>query len=162
MSNNTTRRCTKCKEYKPATLEYFYKARGGLCSYCKPCKYAAIRCWQKAHPEKKSIQNKRWQAAHPEVMRTIEQRRRARKRALPATLTAQEWDDLKAKFDYRCAYCGKAWFEIEGVLEQEHVIPVTRGGAYTADNIVPACKSCNSKKGNRTPEQAGMTVITMR
>ena len=36
-------------------------------------------------------------------------------------------------------------------LEQEHVIPLSKGGALTLHNIVPACRSCNSKKGVNSP-----------
>ena len=85
-------------------------------------------------------------------------RYRARRYALPATLTQAEWEDILARYQYRCAYCGKAWHEIEGRLHQEHVIPVSQGGGYTADNIVPACHKCNFSKGGRTPEQAGIEL----
>ena len=67
---------------------------------------------------------------------------RARKKALPATLTTQQWQQIKKSFDNRCAYCGK-----KKKLAQEHFIPLSKGGGYTHNNIIPACKSCNSSKG---------------
>lgn len=46
-----------------------------------------------------------------------------------------------------CFYCGTP-----DARSVDHVIPVSRGGAqWDLDNLVPACVSCNSKKGNRTP-----------
>jgi len=45
-----------------------------------------------------------------------------------------------------CIYCGRN----DLPLEQEHKIPVSRGGGYTADNIVPACRPCNIHKGTQT------------
>ena len=83
-------------------------------------------------------------------------RRTARKNSLPSTLTRQEWEQIKSKFGNRCVYC---WKEFRN-LAQDHVIPVSRGGGYTADNIVPACKSCNSKKGTMTAEEFIQKIIS--
>lgn len=44
----------------------------------------------------------------------------------------------------RCAYCD------EPARSGDHVVPYTRGGASTADNVVAACRRCNTSKGNRT------------
>lgn len=68
--------------------------------------------------------------------------RRARQRELAANLTPEDWAACLAAFDHRCAYCGTN----RRRLEQDHFVPLTRGGAYTRENIVPACKSCNSSK----------------
>lgn len=57
--------------------------------------------------------------------------------------------------EYSCVYCGKRNID----LTLDHVIPVSKGGKNTWDNLVTACKSCNSKKGDRTPEEAEMTMI---
>lgn len=70
----------------------------------------------------------------------------ARKRnASQCDFTSGEWTILKDEFAGRCAYCG----EIPARLSRDHVIPVSAGGAHTYTNIVPACQSCNSKKGAR-------------
>ncbi|MDZ7316199.1 MAG: HNH endonuclease [candidate division KSB1 bacterium] len=54
-----------------------------------------------------------------------------------------------------CQYCGTK----KGPLTIDHVIPKTRGGDDSWENLVCACVSCNNKKGNRTPEEAGMTLL---
>lgn len=56
---------------------------------------------------------------------------------------------------YRCQYCGVKTHE----LTIDHVIPKSRGGTDSWENLVSACKICNNKKGNRTPEEAGMPLI---
>ncbi len=56
-----------------------------------------------------------------------------------------------------CAYCG-VQFE-DRFLELEHILPQSKGGATSWTNIVSACRHCNSKKDNRTPEQAGMQLL---
>jgi 5-methylcytosine-specific restriction endonuclease McrA len=56
---------------------------------------------------------------------------------------------------HRCQYCGS-------VLELtiDHILPRSRGGLPSWDNLVTACKSCNSKKGDSTPEEAGMPLLS--
>jgi len=56
---------------------------------------------------------------------------------------------------YTCQYCGARGVE----LTLDHVTPRSRGGRTTWENLVTACKACNTKKGNRTPEEAGMRLL---
>ncbi len=55
---------------------------------------------------------------------------------------------------YRCQYCGMA----KSPLTVDHVVPKTRGGIDSWENLVCACVRCNNKKGNRTPEMAHMPL----
>jgi len=57
---------------------------------------------------------------------------------------------------WRCCFCGEKFSTKE--LNYDHVIPRSQGGKTTWENIVSSCYKCNSKKGDRTPEQAGMTL----
>ncbi len=52
----------------------------------------------------------------------------------------------------RCQYCGDAAENLD------HVVPRSRGGAHTWENVVAACRRCNTRKGNRTPGEAGLTL----
>lgn len=72
--------------------------------------------------------------------------RRARRHALPASLTLTGWRKTLADFDHACAYCREPLSRI-----LEHFMPISRGGGTTRGNCVPACRPCNSKKGNRQP-----------
>lgn len=65
------------------------------------------------------------------------------------TLTLEEWIETLDFFEYSCAYCGVHQDDLDRSLEQDHIIPVSKGGGYTAGNIVPACKSCNASKNNQ-------------
>ena len=56
---------------------------------------------------------------------------------------------------HRCMYCGRS----EGSMTVDHVIPKRMGGRDTWENLVCACTKCNNRKGDRTPEQANMTLI---
>ena len=55
-----------------------------------------------------------------------------------------------------CQYCGKKTTGKDATLD--HVVPKSRGGKSTWTNIVLSCHSCNNKKDNRTPEEAGMKL----
>ena len=58
---------------------------------------------------------------------------------------------------YRCQYCGKKPRPDE--ITVDHVIPRKQGGTSCFENCVLACLKCNLKKGDKTPEQAGMPLI---
>jgi 5-methylcytosine-specific restriction endonuclease McrA len=58
-------------------------------------------------------------------------------------LTDDQWSTLKTMWG-GCAYCGAT----DGALQRDCVLPVSRGGRYILDNVVPACRSCNTSKCN--------------
>jgi 5-methylcytosine-specific restriction endonuclease McrA len=57
---------------------------------------------------------------------------------------------------HACQYCGK-----RGELTIDHVHPRSRGGEDTWENLVAACQTCNNRKGDRRPDEAGMTLKTV-
>ncbi len=59
---------------------------------------------------------------------------------------------------YRCQYCGDQKNAAE--LTLDHILPRAQGGESTPQNLVSACIKCNQRKGNRTPEQARMPMLT--
>ena len=116
--------------------------------------------WHERHPGLGVQRAREWAAANPESAKLsaslTQAKRRASKRGGDGHITARQW---RAKLDYYnncCAYClGK--FE---KLTMDHMIPLSRGGQHTDENIVPACGSCNSRKSARTPMEfiAGISV----
>lgn len=58
---------------------------------------------------------------------------------------------------YVCQYCAKALTPAK--LTMDHIFPKARGGENSWRNCVTACFVCNNKKGNRTPDEAGMKLI---
>lgn len=58
---------------------------------------------------------------------------------------------MKLKADPRCYWCGKYLKRAEA--QREHLTPISRGGSDDISNIVPSCKSCNSRKGTKTAEE---------
>jgi len=75
-------------------------------------------------------------------------KRRAREREIINTLTSEEWLQILEDYDYKCAYCG-CEFNEDTLPTRDHVIPISKGGHNTKENVIPACLSCNAKKGNK-------------
>lgn len=55
---------------------------------------------------------------------------------------------------HKCAYCGRG----DLPFTIDHIVPKSKGGEDTWENLVTACLPCNNKKGNRTPEEASMKL----
>ena len=65
---------------------------------------------------------------------------------------------LFARDRYRCQYCGRGLGDLRPreSLTRDHLIPLSRGGTNAWTNVVTACSPCNTRKGNRMPEEIGM------
>ena len=57
----------------------------------------------------------------------------------------------------QCQYCAN--FFPDDKLTMDHVLPKSRGGKNTWENLVAACMKCNQKKGSRTPQESGMIPL---
>lgn len=92
----------------------------------------------------------RWRGgvtAHPKYRAIWRSNKRVEAAGSYGSFNVTEWDELVAKFDGRCARCGKCEPEIH--LTPDHIIPINLGGRGWIENIQPLCISCNSKKGRR-------------
>ncbi|MCF7551371.1 HNH endonuclease [Pseudonocardia sp. WMMC193] len=70
-------------------------------------------------------------------------RRRRRVAAAVNDLTDAQWAALREAWG-GCAYCGA----LDDAPQRDCVLPISRGGRYTVENVVPACRSCNASKCN--------------
>lgn len=69
---------------------------------------------------------------------------------------------LFARDGYACQYCGRHRSELKGrqFLTRDHILPISRGGGNSWDNVVASCSPCNNRKGNHLPEEVGMRLRT--
>lgn len=96
------------------------------------------------------VRSEKLDLAHPVVIRLQNYVRFRAGRAAPTRRA------ILARDNHRCAYCRLSADTVD------HVTPRSRpGGTSTWLNLVAACGACNSHKGNRTPEEAGMTLHTV-
>lgn len=86
----------------------------------------------------------------PSVIRLLEYRR------IPHQSRALSRKNILIRDRYTCQYCLRTLPSAE--LTLDHVIPRSRAGETTWENLVTCCHHCNNRKGNRTPEEAGMTL----
>ncbi len=58
-----------------------------------------------------------------------------------------------------CLYCGEQF--PHSFLTRDHVVPASRGGLSVWENCVTACRDCNQRKDDRTPEESGMKLLAV-
>ncbi len=143
--HQSRRCCSKCTESRGPSD--FYEGT----HVCKKCFSAQTKANAAARGrEHRNRKYREWYHRDPTKQRAAELRRRARKNgAKRVDLTEEQWRDIVQYYDGRCAYC----FGLFSRLEKDHVIPISKGGDHSADNVVPACRSCNASKNARTPEE---------
>lgn len=98
-----------------------------------------------AHKGAKSNLWKGGISAEPNYRTVHSQLRRCRVAKAQGSFTVRQWNSLKSDCNNTCLCCGRQEPEIK--LTADHIIPVSKGGKNTIDNIQPLCGSCNSKKG---------------
>jgi 5-methylcytosine-specific restriction endonuclease McrA len=89
----------------------------------------------------------------PLVIRLVYFVKIPRRIALPVTRRG-----VLSRDNYTCQYCGA--MPPRKNLTVDHVIPRSRGGKTTWENVVTACDKCNGRKGNRTPVEANLKLLT--
>jgi 5-methylcytosine-specific restriction endonuclease McrA len=92
-----------------------------------------------------------WFRRHPHVSTLASANYRARLKQVDNTLTAEQLDEILEFFDFRCGYCLVDLRTLpKGQATWDHMQPLIRGGTNTADNVIPCCKACNSRKKDRS------------
>ncbi len=131
------------RKHKETVKIAFKKYQDNHPDYLKRQRALSLK-WHKAHPDKNRKSHKKWSSKNRDKINFYTQRRRATKRGNGGTYTQAEWESLCAKYDYKCLCCGQ-----KKKLTPDHVIPVSKGGRSSIDNIQPLCLSCNTKKHSR-------------
>jgi hypothetical protein len=165
MPDQPTKACTGCGEVKP--LDQYSKDRhrpDGKCARCKACQSAkkkaqwadpdtrakmsaANRRWHAENPERNTARTAKWWATHREDYKAA----RAAAGTPSAGSSAYHAERLIVleRADGQCECCGDD-VPIKG-FSVDHVIPTSRGGTHTLENLQLACRRCNSEKGTRLP-----------
>jgi 5-methylcytosine-specific restriction endonuclease McrA len=105
------------------------------------------RKWKASHLESVANSHRAWERAHPEIVAAAKRRRRAMKRGAAGSFSAAEFKAVCERYGWTCAYCGTAL--TRQTVTADHAVPLSRGGSGWIDNIVPACRRCNSRKGTK-------------
>lgn len=94
-----------------------------------------------------------------EVSSIIAVKRSSRHKLSQRTIPPLTNRELFLRDAHICMYCGHQLPESE--LTRDHVIPFSRGGRDRWSNVVTACRCCNTRKGNRKPEEANMPLLAV-
>lgn len=97
--------------------------------------------------EQRREYERKYRLNHKDKLAEKDRNRKAVKRGSSGNVTKEQWAEIVAYYQGRCAYC----FKRDTELTQDHMLPVSRGGLHEVDNLVPACRSCNAMKGTKTP-----------
>jgi 5-methylcytosine-specific restriction endonuclease McrA len=109
----------------------------------------SVRAHRRRFPDSGRFASADWQRRNPDKHAAKSARRRARVLGGGGSHTAKQWWDLCIEYGSRCAYCHCVGTE----LVRDHVIPLVLGGSNDITNIVPACRTCNQRKGRLLREE---------
>lgn len=172
--------CNTCNMEK-SLIDFYDDSRfsDGKYRNCKSCHHSFTVDWQKSNPIQTSIIDSRskykrreniriyniqyrlenreyfkdkwqeWYLQNYERAKQKSRNRRAMERQVGGTISTEDWLNLVNEFNSCCAYCGK----YDKNITQDHIIPISRGGSNTIENILPACWLCNCKKNDKTAEE---------
>jgi 5-methylcytosine-specific restriction endonuclease McrA len=108
-------------------------------------KTAWMRVWRESNREKEKARHKKYKENHSEIVQANRRSYEARKKSALGSITAKEWLDICNKFGNKCLRCGRN----DVKMTMDHIVPLSKGGTHTADNVQPLCLSCNSRKRDK-------------
>lgn len=125
--------CVCCGEEKPLTEFYRQSYTGEPTAQCKTC-----------------INVKRSVVRHKSKHGKFVSKEKIRDAGSAVMYDLKDWRDAMLHFGGGCCYCGVPEGRSKASkFDREHLVPLSRGGHVTRENIVPACRHCNRGRGNR-------------
>jgi 5-methylcytosine-specific restriction endonuclease McrA len=160
--------CTKCGE--PKSLAEFYRMSSrpdGRRPNCKACVNSYAGAYREANREAINERQRRYNSTQDRSVVNEYLRRRyqtnpeprlmssARRRASVKGVQSAHYSrsDIFAAYGHKCAYCDAPAEHLD------HVVPLSRGGADAAHNLLPACAPCNLAKGAKTLADWALTWL---
>jgi 5-methylcytosine-specific restriction endonuclease McrA len=132
---NAAKHKDHAKEYRQANAEKLDQRR---------------RAYYAEHKDERRAYERAHNKAHPDRRRVIHHNRKARQKAIPGSYTAQDVQDQLKRQKKKCYWCHEKLTK----YHVDHIVPVTREGSSNGpDNLVLACPTCNTKRGNKLPHE---------
>lgn len=160
--------CSKCGETKPLE-EFDHRIKRGKLvprSRCRGCEkadrleayrldpkknLASQKKYRKNHPGRWRAYMTRWVGANRQHLYSLNALRDKRIKGNTNVVEYVERDTIIARDDSTCYLCGRLLAGNE--IHIDHVVPISRGGTHTADNLRVACQPCNNRKYNKLLEE---------
>lgn len=102
------------------------------------------REWMELNSERVKETAKRYREKNKIALLYTRSNQRCKEKGAMGTLTMKDWEDVLMLTNYMCIAC-----EENSANSIDHVVPISRGGSNTKENIQPMCLRCNLKKGSR-------------
>ena len=136
--------CSACKSEKPLD-QFGVLAGGAVRRQCKKCRSLVEAASYAARKVEAAVKRAAYKANNLDRLRAYARagakRRRAAKAGVDVTLTEAEWLGVLDRYGHRCLRCGAT-----ERLSIDHVVPISKGGAHSVENVQPLCIPCNSSK----------------
>ncbi len=159
VSNNGCAECLNahCKIYYSKNKSYFKEKDAKWLKLNAHKNRERSRIWRINNLQLARSMDKRYKKNNKEKVSFDTIKRRRRKTSL-GEFTFKEWEHIKKLYKYTCLSCKKTKPHIK--LTQDHVIPISKGGSNSAENIQPLCRVCNCKKGTKIIDYRLLTILT--
>lgn len=109
---------------------------------------AQSRIYAEWTPEFHKQYKAEWNKNHPGAVSVWSERRRALIFRAKGTVDREAWVKVMDFYGNKCLSCGK--LDSESKITMDHVIPLSRGGMHSVENLQPLCLSCNARKHAKT------------
>lgn len=143
--------CEVCTEYmcmcELCTSTFYIPRKDYDDKRGKYCSQSCYRNYLKLNPPYLGKNHPRWRGGvknDPSYGHAYKAAYRARKQKAEGSFSREEWESLKKRFGYMCLCCKKR--EPHILLTADHIMPLSKGGGNSIQNIQPLCHSCNSRK----------------
>lgn len=143
-------KCDYCEKKCEEKISHYKKSKRHFCSMKCYAKFREekIPFWEqpayigvRKKGQSKQIYHQNYMKKYPEKIAYLKAKRYAMKKNAEGSHTFEEWENIKGKFNYKCAFCKR-----KTKLTKDHIIPISEGGTDYINNIQPLCRNCNSKK----------------
>lgn len=106
---------------------------------------ASVKRWREENKEYVNEQHREYFKKNPHKRAEYERSRRARKQGCWGNIPSGIWQEILDFYENRCLCCGS-----KDDLTQDHVVPLSKGGKHSPDNVQPLCGMCNYRKNSKT------------
>lgn len=135
--------CSNCGREKPGKeFSKDLSRKDGLSSRCRLCDGRKNKKFRDENPDKR---------AASKVLSYAKRRGAIGEGDREGKVTAEDYAIILDVFHNCCAYCDDPLTKAN--LTWDHVVPLSFGGRHDVENLVPACRPCNSSKGNKTLDE---------
>lgn len=106
---------------------------------------SSVKRWRVENKDKVSLYNKEYKKNNRNKQAAYERKRRANKQGCWGNISSELWDNILEFYGNVCLCCGT-----REDLTQDHIVPLSKGGTHSYDNVQPLCGHCNYSKNSKT------------